>query len=108
MFGGAALTPALPPFPDLRHDPCGHRGCSPPTSMGSWCPSRVCSEPFPAGLPQWKWSCSARYRPGRPPPLMAMCSEAGSPSRLSITARDGIGTGLAPRGHRRAAAPAGG
>lgn len=59
MFGGAALTPALPPFPDLRHDHCGHWGCSPPTSMGSWCPSRVCSEPFAAGLPQWKWSCSA-------------------------------------------------
>lgn len=57
------------------------------TSMGSWRPSRVCSEPFPAGLPQWKWSWSARNRPGRPPPLTAMCSEADSPARLSITAR---------------------
>lgn len=69
--------------------------------MGSWRPSRVCSEPFRAGLPQWKWSWRARYLPGRPPPLMVMCSEADSLARVSITARaagqgeGGLGWGTA-------------
>lgn len=99
--GAASPSPTTPPHGSLgthqQHTFPPHRGLGPPrepaggffspTSMGSWRPSRVCSEPFPAGLPQWKWSCSARYRPGRPPPLMAMCSVADSLARLSVTAR---------------------